>query len=439
MENECKKILRYHYQWISFAYLLWSAPLIYTALYLILFLSSSTQSSFSFFQFFRVYLLLVFLMSIKYMTLSFFPDVSSSIDEIRKLFTSVTYSHGLIFCSSVIYNVLFSEIASILFYPRLHQWSGFLGNITGIVSSTIYLLRHDYITYWFDPPFPRTNWLIRELPNVALMSLICSLISLTLSNTFWLFFKHEFGGFDSTVLSMILIFLDYLLTKMMQNFLAKPCYLDDQDYLGEEVAISGLLLKDTEVHFQCLNDLNRANSSRMAGLMEAKASQWSILLELGLDYVKKVPNHIKSYSGMKMKEKEIVYKKVNDGLPKVLSQVSTMLYFVFNEPFDVRFRNQLFKLFTMAALSSKVLTKFVVNPGLSSFIVRNDTLGLIVQAQAECLIELEKYRKVDPAITSNQFALTLRRDLMIIRECYSEYIRTLSLSAEVLELVFNRI
>ena len=439
MENECKKILRHHYQWICLAYLLWSAPLIYTSLYLILFLSSSTQSSFSFFQFFRVYLLFVFLMLIKYMTLSFFPDVSSSIDEIRKLLTSVNYSHGLMLSSMVIYNILFSEIASILSYPRLSQWSLFLGYTTGLVSSTIYLLRHDYIIFWFDPPFPRTNWLIRETPNLLIISLICSLISLLLSNIFWLLYKHEIGGFDSTVLSMILIFLDYLLTKMMQNFLAKPCYLDDQDYLGEEVAISGLNLKDTDIHFQCLNDLNRADSSRMAGLMEAKASQWSALQDLGLDYIKKVPNHIKNYSGIKMKEKEIVYKKAHEGMPALLSQVSTSLYFVFNEPFEVMFRNQLFSLFTMAALSSKVLTKFAVNPGLSSFIVRNDTLGLIVQAQAECLIELEKFRKIDPLITSTQFVLTLRRDLMIIRECYSEYIRTLSLNAEVLELVFNRI
>jgi hypothetical protein len=383
--------------------------------------------------------MLILLMVVKYLTLSFFPDVSSSLDEIRKLFTSVSSSHGLIMASSIIYNVLFKEFGVFLGYPRFSHWSSFLANVSGAVSSLMFLLRHDYITYWYDPPFGRLSWMIHQFPNSLLMSLTSTVSSLILSNILWLFFKHEIGGFDSISLVLLITLSDWLLTKLMQNFLAKPCFLDDQNYLGEEVAINGLLLKDTTVHFQCLHDLSRASSSRKAGLLSAKGSQWLILLELCLEYITNVSKHIQSYSSLKMREKGNSYRKVTEGASGALNKFSTWVFFVFNEPFEVMFRNQLFKHFTMAALSSRVLTKFVVSPGMASFMVKDNTLALIMQAQADCLLELEKYKKIDPNICSSHFISTLRRDLTCIRDSYKDYVESLSLSTETLELIFRKI
>jgi len=437
-ENECKTTLKTSFQWLASAYLLWAIPIIYTCLYFSHLLFFYSPQSCPLYLFLRVYLLFALLMAFKYLTLSFFPDSSSSLDEVRKLFTSVSYSHALIIASTVIYNVLFKELNHVLGFTRSTPYMSFLSMLAGILSSTLYLLRHEYITYWYDPPYGRLSWLFQKAPGLFIISLIISLSSILIGNVLWLFLRYEIAGTEFWTYVLLTSFIDFLLTSMMQNFLAKPSFLDDLNYLGEELAVIGLLTKDTEIHFQCLQDLNRASNSRKAGIMDLKSNQWTVVLELCLEYVNKVPKHIQNYSAMRTREKGVVYQRTAEDNP-IVAQVSTWLYFVFNEPFEVKFRNQLFRYFTMAALSANVLTKFVTAPGLSSLVIRDNTLTAVIQSLADSLVELEKYQKVDPCISSTKFTSTLMGNLKGIKQVYQDYIKSLSLNTETIELLFSRV
>ena len=437
-ENECKTTLKTSFQWLASAFLLWAIPIIYTVLYFSHLLYFYSPQGCPLYLFMRVYLLFVLLMAFKYLTLSFFPDASSSLDEVRKLFTSVSYFHALIIASTVIYNVLFKELNYVLGFTRVSPWGSFLGMLGGVLSSTLYLLRHDYITYWYDPPFGRISWLCQKAPRLFIISLIVSVSSVVIGNVLWVFLRYEIAGTEYWTYLLVTSFVDSVLTSVMQNFLAKPSFLDDLNYLGEELAVIGLLTKDSEVHFQCLQDLSRASNSRKAGIMDVKSNQWTVVLELCLEYVNKVPKHIQNYSAMKTREKGVAYQRTAEDNP-IVAQVSTWLYFVFNEPFEIKFRNQLFRYFTMAALSANVLTKFVTVPGLSNLVIRDNTLTAVIQSLADSLLELEKYQKVDPCISSSKFTSTLMGNLKVIKQVYQDYIKSLSLNTETIELLFSRV
>lgn len=437
-ENECKATLKTSFQWLTAAFLLWAIPVIYTCLYFSHLLYFYQPIGCPLYLFLRVYILFALLMFFKYLTLSFFPDASSSLDEVRKIFTSISFFHALIIASIVIYNVLFRELNYVLGFTRVNAWMSFLSMLAGILSSLLYILRHDYIAYWFDPPFGRISWVCQNTPRLLVVSLVVSVSSVVLGNFIWLFLRYEIGGTEYWTYVFIITFLDSLLTTMMQNFLAKPSFLDDLNYLGEELAVIGLLTKDIEVHFQCLQDLNRASNSRKMAIMDYKSNQWTIVLELCLEYINKVPKHILNYSALKVREKGMVYQRTANEHP-VVAQVLTWLYFVFNEPFEIKFRNQLFKNFTMAALSANVIAKFVTAPGLASIVIKDNTLTSIIQSLADSLIELEKYQKVDPCISSAKFTITLMSNLKAIKEVYRDYISSLSLNTETIELLFSRV
>ena len=140
--------------------------------------------------------------------------------------------------------------------------------------------------------------------------------------------------------------------------------------------------------------------------MNPKTSQWNLLLETALNYLNKVPRHLQNYSIVKTREKVNLNYSQN-----IFFDVLSWVYFVFNEPFEVKFRNELFKLFTMSALASKVLTKFVTASGMHSFILKDNSLSAIIQAQVETISEIDKYALIDKNSCLNQF-----RDRLNIKE-----------------------
>ena len=122
-------------------------PLVYFCLYLSPFIYLESPQFFSLYLFSRFYILLAILLSIKYLTLTYFPETIYAKDELRKLFTGVTPFHMLIPVSGILYPMLFKELGIILGYSRLSAWGNFYASGVGISMTIVYLFRHEYITY----------------------------------------------------------------------------------------------------------------------------------------------------------------------------------------------------------------------------------------------------------------------------------------------------
>jgi hypothetical protein len=91
----------------------------------------------------------------------------------------------------------------------------------------------------------------------------------------------------------------------------------------------------------------------------------------------------------------------------------------------------------MAALSSKVLTNFITSPGASHVILKDNSLSAVINAQAESLVELEKYKKIDEEIMDKQFRENVITNLKQIKMVYSEYMTSIPLRGEALQMLHN--
>ena len=431
-ENESRAILQDSLKWQIGSFIFWSLPLVYTGLYLSPLLLLFPPEHITYYLFFRFYILLAILLSIKYLTFTYFPDVSTSKDEFRKLFTSITTFHFYVPASGILYPMLFKELGLVLGYSRITSWGSFYATTVGVAIAVAYLLRHEYINYWYDPPYSRLQWISIKAPEAFVVSVTFNSFIIIAANFFWFLWKYEFPGFDYWLYGVAIYFIDSLLTKILKNFLAKPTKLEFENNLGEELAISGLLLKDPEIHFQCLQDLNRASNNRKLKIMNPKTSQWNLLLETALNYLNKVPRHLQNYSIVKTREKVNLNYSQN-----IFFDVLSWVYFVFNEPFEVKFRNELFKLFTMSALASKVLTKFVTASGMHSFILKDNSLSAIIQAQVETISEIDKYALIDKNSCLNQFRDSILLNLSDIKAVYSDYLTSISLRGDALQLLYK--
>jgi hypothetical protein len=432
--NECKSTLQTSLKWQIGAFCFWSVPLVYICLYFSPMVQLYPPQSLNTYLFTRFYILIGILLGIKYMTISNFPDVSTWLDELRKLFTSINPFHMNILISGMMYPMLFKELGLILGYSRINSWGNFYATGLGIGMSVVYLLRHDYINYWYDPPYSRVHWVCLKVPEGFITSIIGNFFLTIGLSLIWMVWKYEIPGYDYYTYGVIVYFVDYLMTKVLCNFLAKPTRLDDENTLGEELAISGLLIKSPDVHFQCLQDLSRASNSRKLQIIDPKTTQWSLLQDTCLNYISSIPRHIQNYTTLKNKENVSYHRDMNYSL---VYSLTTNLYFVFNEPFEVRFRNELFKMFTMAALASRVLTKFVVAPGMNSYVLKDNSLSCIIQAQADTIAELDKYTRIDPSIIYTKFRDGILFNLADIKAVYGDYLSSISLRGEALQTLYK--
>ena len=270
----------------------------------------------------------------------------------------------LIPVSGILYPMLFKELGIILGYSRLSAWGNFYASGVGISMTIVYLFRHEYITYWHNPPYSRIKWILVIAPASLGISIAFNIILITVCNPIWAMWKHEIGGYEYFTYGIIVYFIDSLCVKTLQNFLSKPIKLDDENNLGEELSISGLGQKEISIHFHCFQDLLRASDTRKLKIMDPKISQWNLLLDIALNYMTAVPRHIQNYSTMKSKN-NISYNPsgIDSSMQSFMISAVNNLYFLFNEPFEVKFRNELFRHFTIAALASNVITQFVITPG----------------------------------------------------------------------------
>ena len=432
-DNECRITLQNSSKWLLGAFTLWSFPLVYICLYLspVSLLSPPNSPPLSLVS--RFYVLFAILLSVKYLTFTNFPDVSSGKDEIRRLFTSISPFHMHIPASGILYPMLFKELGMVLGYARVSAWGSFYSMSLGVLSGLIYLFRHEYITYWFSPPYSRLKWLSITAPEVLVITIVVNIIFTALLNLVWLLWKYELGGVDYCSYGIVIYFVDALLTRVLQNFLAKPIRLDDENNLGEELAISGLSQKDVEIHFQCFQDLLRAPTARKLQIMDPKTSQWNILLDTAINYLSSVPRHIQNYTTLKNKQ-GVTYSRSSAPQSAAVSAANN-LYFLFNEPFEVKFRNELFKMFTMAALASNVVTKFVTATGSHNFVLKDNSLSMILQMQAETLTEVNKYLAIDPEISFSNFRGSIVDNLIEIKAVYSDYLTSISLRGDTLQIL----
>lgn len=436
-DNECRELLQTSLKWQIGAFLLWNTLLVYLSLCFshILIFYPPERPPIALFA--RFYLLAVFLVGFKYLTFTNFPDVSSSKDEFRKLFTSLNAFHVSILGTIVVYSYIFKEFGVILGFYRISYWGSSYSWAIGTMSSLTHLLRHQYLNYWYDPPFSRLAWVTKKVPETLLFSIVLNIVTMLIMNVFWILFKFEVPGFEYWSYGVFIVALDLLMARVLQNFLASPIKLDDENYLGEELCISGLTTKDGEIHFQCLQDLNRASVDRRAHIVNSNIQQWDLLLETCIKYMQKVPRHIQSYSTLKSKDIHIKPQQKIDDLKSLIVPIANFLYFIFNEHFEVKFRNDLFKLFTMAALSSKVVTKFITTPQISNSLLKNNALSLIVQTQTECLLEVQNYMKNDKEINAEQFISSITGNLRDIKKVYHEYASSISLRGEAMQVFSN--
>lgn len=267
------------------------------------------------------------------------------------------------------------------------------------------------------------------------MSLIWGLTHLTVSYDygFWYFYQDFAIG-------VIIYSIDWTCAAMLKNFLAKSTPLDDENAIGEQLAISGLTTNDSSIHFQCFQDLllvSRHNHERRLTIFDRKTSQWKILLDKGIDYISAVSRHVRTYS---VKKSKIRPSEVSSGMPAMqyyIVKLAYYVYYIFNEPFEVKFRNDLFKIFTMASLSSNVLTNFVVCSGMQTHILKDNSLSLILQAQVEALQDLEDYKSHDPEIDSGLFESNIKKNISDIRKEYKECLGSLSIRSDALGFIQN--
>lgn len=434
-ENECSLTLQNSLKWLVGAFAFWGFLLVYLCLWLapVFFAFEPCIPPLPLVS--RFYVLFAILTSVKYLTFTNFPEVSSGRDELRKLFTSITPFHLHIVISCILYPMLFKELRMLIGYSKVSSWGNFYGLSLGLVVALAYLLRHEYITYWFNPSYSRLMWLGVKFPGVVITSISVN-VALTIGlNLMWALWKYEIPGTEYWSYGTVVYTIENLLSRVLQNFLAKPIRLDDKNNLGEELAISGLTQKEPETHFQCFQDLLRASASRKLQIMDPKIPQWNLLLETGLNYLSKVPRHIQNYSTLKNKYQVFHSNRNSQQIQSFIISGANQLYFIFNEPFEVKFRHELFKMFTMAVLASNVLCKYVTARGSHNFVLQDSSLSMILQMQAETIAEVDKYLMIDPEISVKEFRESIVNNIIEIKEVYSDYLPSIALRGDTLQLL----
>lgn len=131
----------------------------------------------------------------------------------------------------------------------------------------------------------------------------------------------------------------------------------------------------------------------------------------------------------------------------MLQQLNRFIYYIFNDPPEVKFRNELFSQFTLAALCSNTLTSFLINAnkeGYKTYVLRDNSLGLVLQTQAECLIDLYRYSDIDSELNCKYFIqgkvyTAISLNMSDLGKEYREYLSALSIRGECLELLEHMI
>ncbi|CAG9314585.1 unnamed protein product [Blepharisma stoltei] len=445
-DTACQDTLNLSLRWLTGSYIFWSVPLIYILLSISPLMFGYPAAGPSLALFIKVYCLFALILLVKYLTLTNFPDSCRTSDEIRKLFTSPKPFHALLAINMIVFPMLYREFGLSFAYIRnFDSWSYFQAIGLGFMEAIAFIAAHEHIVYWYDPPYGRIHWLALQIPSSFMKSLFFCATNLILMSILWtvthLRLAYEMSFYfiyQDFAIGAIVFNINYILTTMLKNFLAKPTLLDDENSIGEQLAISGLTINDENIHFQCFQDLLRVsknNYERRISIFDPKTSQWKILLDKGIDYISAVSTHIRSYA---VKKSKIRPNEMVSGMPdwqQLIFKFFYFMYYVFNEPFDVQFRNELFRITTMAALSSNVLTNFVTCSGMQSFILKDNSLSLILQAQVDALQDLENYKHNDPEIDTGLFESNIKRNIKEIKQEYKECFNSLSLRSDILGFI----
>jgi hypothetical protein len=159
------------------------------------------------------------------------------------------------------------------------------------------------------------------------------------------------------------------------------------------------------------------------------------MLSKAIEYINTISTRIRNYNLYKYTEP----KPSHD----LISQLNRFIYYIFNDPPEVKNRNDIFSQFTLAALCSNTLTSFLINAnkeGYKTYVLRDNSLGLVLQTQAECLLDLYKYAEVDPELNCKYFiqgkdysAISL--NISDMAKEYRDYLSALSIRGDCMELV----
>lgn len=154
------------------------------------------------------------------------------------------------------------------------------------------------------------------------------------------------------------------------------------------------------------------------------------MLSKAIEYINTISTRIRNYNLYKYPEP----KRSHD----LLSQLNRFIYYIFNDPPEVKFRNDIFSQFTLAALCSNTLTSFLINAnkeGYKTYVLRDNSLGLVLQTQAECLLDLYKYAEVDPELNCKYFIQAISLNISDLAKEYKDYLSALSIRGDCMELV----
>ena len=442
-DTACEETVLLAQRWRLGAFYFWAAFVVLATLSLSPALLGQPPALPSFIQAFRIYLLYAILLGLRYMTFTHRPDINSETDAFRKLFTSLSAFHALIAVSALVYPVLYREAAIALGYSR--GGSSFESSLAcgvGLLNALLHLLRFEYTLIFYDQPYGRVQWLGMSVPGAFLKAAALSLLTFTGLSLAWALGRGgdtvHVSAWVQLTASTQCVFLDHLLTSMLNNFLAKPVYLGDRNSIDEQLSVSGLTTNKVDLHYFCFQDLlqvSMRDHERRHMIMDRTTEQWEILFHKGLEYIRDVSQHVSSYAVQRGNAVDLPAHL--SGWQERLFEAALAVYYLFNQPFQVTFRNELFEKFTMATLACKTLTNFVVNSDLREHMTRDRTIGTLLEALMSAVLSIRQHKARDSRLNSDVTEAILTKHVLAIKKAYAPVLNNLSIKPDLLSQIHN--
>lgn len=438
----CEEALDSSFRWKVVSGMIWNSLILYVLCYFLPYLQARPADFPAFPDFVKSALLLCLLLLVKVWTFtstdySDFPDCCSAVEEVKKLFTATSFFHAVIVVYLALFPMAYRSFGVLLGVLRPQEsdsWVTILGASLGAVSGFAYLLNHEYVHVWSPVLVPRSLHLLRSLPTAALTVnptqaavrsagvTLLVLIAWTLQRKQdaqgSVFSSYESGsklGYDFFITGFSVQLADLLYLAMMHNFLTKPPKLDLENALGEQLAVVGLKqMSPPTVQFVCFQDLQRVSTQsgpRFLSIFNIKTSQWTIILERGLESLRNVTAKIRTRTSAKVEHEGPRLNRSRN----LLDRVSYAVYMVFNEDFEGRFRRELYQVTAIAEVASATMTNFLLRSvamECEHFIHRDNSIGRVLEVQLHSFNEVRRYQSEDPRIDLLWYLLTLKDNLV---------------------------